>query len=56
MEWETIDRDQVLEIMAGKQPTPPKESINIEAEKIIEEPVEADNTQTETQPENPDKA
>ena len=55
MEWETIDRDQVLEIMAGKQPTPPKESINIEAEKIIEEPVEADNTQTETQPENPDK-
>ena len=56
MEWETIDRDQVLEIMAGKQPTPPKESINIEAEKIVEEPVEADNTQTETQPENPDKA
>ena len=56
MEWETIDRDQVLEIMAGKQPTPPKESINIEAEKIIEEPVEADNTQAETQPENPDKA
>ena len=56
MEWETIDRDQVLEIMAGKQPTPPKESINIEAEKIVEEPVEADNTPTETQPENPDKA
>ena len=25
MEWETIDRDQVLEIMAGKQPSPPKD-------------------------------
>ena len=24
IEWETIDRDQVLEIMAGKQPSPPK--------------------------------
>ncbi len=25
MEWETIDRDQVLEIMAGQQPSPPKD-------------------------------
>ena len=25
MDWETIDRDQVLEIMAGKQPNPPKD-------------------------------
>ena len=25
MQWETIDRDQVLEIMAGKQPSPPKD-------------------------------
>lgn len=25
LEWETIDRDQVLEIMAGKQPSPPKD-------------------------------
>ena len=27
MEWETIDREQVLEIMAGKQPTPPKDMV-----------------------------
>ncbi|MDO4693534.1 MAG: ATP-dependent zinc metalloprotease FtsH [Eikenella sp.] len=33
MEWETIDRDQVLEIMAGKQPSPPKDySHNIRKE------------------------
>ena len=25
IDWETIDRDQVLEIMAGKQPSPPKD-------------------------------
>ena len=25
MDWETIDRDQVLEIMAGEQPSPPKD-------------------------------
>lgn len=25
IEWETIDRDQVLEIMAGKEPSPPKD-------------------------------
>lgn len=33
MEWETIDRDQVLEIMAGRQPSPPKDySHNIRKE------------------------
>ena len=25
IEWETIERDQVLEIMEGKQPSPPKD-------------------------------
>lgn len=25
IEWETLDREQVLEIMAGKQPSPPKD-------------------------------
>ena len=35
MEWETIDRDQVLEIMAGKQPSPPKDySHNIRPEAV----------------------
>lgn len=35
MEWETIDRDQVLEIMAGKQPSPPKDySHNIRPETV----------------------
>ncbi|OSI15780.1 ATP-dependent zinc metalloprotease FtsH [Neisseria dumasiana] len=33
MEWETIDRDQVVEIMQGKQPSPPKDySHNIRKE------------------------
>lgn len=33
MDWETIDRDQVLEIMAGKQPSPPKDySHNVKSE------------------------
>ena len=33
MEWETIDRDQVLEIMEGKQPSPPKDySHNVRGE------------------------
>ena len=40
MDWETIDRDQVLEIMAGKQPSLPKDySHNVrqeEAEKAGE--------------------
>lgn len=35
MEWETIDRDQVLEIMAGKQPSPPKDySHNLRTEEL----------------------
>ncbi|WP_085366364.1 ATP-dependent zinc metalloprotease FtsH [Neisseria dentiae] len=36
MEWETIDRDQVLEIMEGKQPSPPKDySHNIRKESDV---------------------
>lgn len=39
IEWETIERDQVLEIMAGKQPSPPKEyNDNIIQENAIVEP------------------
>ena len=39
MDWETIDRDQVLEIMAGKQPSPPKDySHNIRSENGSAEP------------------
>ena len=38
MEWETIDRDQVLEIMAGKQPSPPKDySHNIRPEAVLQD-------------------
>ena len=37
MDWETIDRDQVLEIMAGKQPSPPKDySHNVRDDKVEE--------------------
>ena len=42
MDWETIDRDQVLEIMEGKQPSPPKDySHNLRKEEAVieEEPV-----------------
>lgn len=36
MEWETIDRDQVLEIMEGKQPSPPKDySHNVRKEEEL---------------------
>ncbi|WP_296117151.1 ATP-dependent zinc metalloprotease FtsH [uncultured Neisseria sp.] len=52
MDWETIDRDQVLEIMAGKQPSPPKDySHNIRDDKVEEpeapvaEPVEQNEVQ-----------
>ena len=55
MDWETIDRDQVLEIMAGKQPSPPKDySHNVRDDKIEEteapvaeaaEPVEQNEVQ-----------
>ena len=41
MEWETIDRDQVLEIMEGKKPSPPKDySHNVRKE---DEVAETDN-------------
>lgn len=44
MEWETIDRDQVLEIMEGKQPSPPKDySHNV---KPAVEEIELDNLST----------
>lgn len=40
IEWETIDRDQVLEIMDGKQPSPPKDySDNVVKEAETEQPV-----------------
>lgn len=47
MDWETIDRDQVLEIMAGQQPSPPKDySHNLrsgaDAEPAIAAPLPAD--------------
>ena len=48
MEWETIDRDQVLEIMEGKKPSPPKDySHNVckkdevaETDNVLQAPVE----------------
>ena len=56
MDWETIDRDQVLEIMAGKQPSPPKDySHNVRDDKVEEpealvaeaaKPVEQNEVQT----------
>lgn len=49
MEWETIDRDQVLEIMAGKQPSPPKDyshNIRKEGEPIETESDKLPETQT----------
>lgn len=40
MEWETIDADQVKEIMEGKQPSPPKDySHNLRAEDADSQPV-----------------
>ena len=49
MEWETIDRDQVLEIMAGKQPSPPKDySHNVRGDNDVDagnnEATDADET------------
>ncbi len=38
MDWETIDRDQVLEIMAGKQPSPPKDYSHNVRDDTVEEP------------------
>lgn len=50
IEWETIDRDQVLEIMAGKQPSPPKDySDNVvkeaETEQSVAEASASENAQ-----------
>ncbi|STZ75940.1 ATP-dependent zinc metalloprotease FtsH [Bergeriella denitrificans] len=62
MDWETIDRDQVLEIMAGKQPSPPKDySHNLRKEDAEEQvPAEAAEpaaaTEAETAPEAEAKA
>ena len=53
IEWETIERDQVLEIMAGKQPSPPKEyNDNIIQENAAENPTgetEAEATSNESE-------
>ena len=53
IEWETIERDQVLEIMAGKQPSPPKEyNDNIIQENATENPTgetEAEATSNESE-------
>ena len=51
MEWETIDRDQVLEIMAGKQPSPPKDySHNIRKDdEAVEAEVPAEEVGAETE-------
>ncbi|WP_085390525.1 ATP-dependent zinc metalloprotease FtsH [Neisseria animaloris] len=54
MEWETIDRDQVLEIMEGKQPSPPKDySYNIRKDEEVvpvrkEEVLGIDHANSET--------
>ncbi|UOO82667.1 ATP-dependent zinc metalloprotease FtsH [Uruburuella testudinis] len=58
MDWETIDRDQVLEIMAGKQPSPPKDySHNVRKEDDADEarpaaPVEAGHETVPADPES----
>ncbi|ULJ63382.1 ATP-dependent zinc metalloprotease FtsH [Wielerella bovis] len=50
MDWETIDRDQVLEIMAGKQPSPPKDySHNVKSE--AEQQADQDNSEFNELPE-----
>ena len=46
MDWETIDRDQVLEIMAGKQPSPPKDF----SHNIRQDNAELSELQTEPKP------
>ena len=46
MDWETIDRDQVLEIMAGKQPSPPKDF----SHNIRQDNAEPSELQTEPKP------
>ncbi|PIT12998.1 ATP-dependent zinc metalloprotease FtsH [Snodgrassella alvi] len=51
IEWETIDRDQVLEIMAGKEPSPPKDfSENVVKDAEAEQPIaEAAATDSEAE-------
>ena len=46
MDWETIDRDQVLEIMEGKQPSPPKDF----SHNIRQDNAEPSELQTEPKP------
>ncbi|AUX60686.1 ATP-dependent zinc metalloprotease FtsH [Simonsiella muelleri] len=67
MDWETIDRDQVIEIMEGKQPSPPKDySYNLRKEgeedaqlaqpTTQSEPAKSDEVSTNlTQPEHDSK-
>ena len=52
MDWETIDADQVKEIMAGKQPSPPKDFIKSLMNTLEETVLDASNTNA-TPPEVP---
>ena len=52
MDWETIDADQVKEIMAGKQPSPPKDFIKSLMNTLEETVSDASNTNA-TPPEVP---
>ena len=67
MDWETIDADQVKEIMAGKEPSPPKDyshNVRTEADDVVmpdvtseDEPKLSDLLPEDTvKPENSDKA
>ncbi|NUE65938.1 ATP-dependent zinc metalloprotease FtsH [Snodgrassella sp. ESL0253] len=52
IEWETIDRDQVLEIMAGKEPSPPKDfSENVVKDADAEQPVAEEAAATDSEAE-----
>ncbi|WP_239324118.1 ATP-dependent zinc metalloprotease FtsH [Snodgrassella gandavensis] len=52
IEWETIDRDQVLEIMAGKEPSPPKDfSENVVKDAEAEQPVAEETAATDSEAE-----
>ncbi|WP_239374324.1 ATP-dependent zinc metalloprotease FtsH [Snodgrassella gandavensis] len=52
IEWETIDRDQVLEIMAGKEPSPPKDfSENVVKDAEAEQPVAEEAAATDSEAE-----
>jgi cell division protease FtsH len=31
LEWETIDAEQINDIMAGKEPTPPKSALSVKS-------------------------